>query len=382
LVLRGDLVKDVPAPRSSRSTILGGRYNGGVIFRSGIAAGLVVLAVCAPSSEAALQTFGSDLALDATIAEARPSDTAYWQTTAAGGSTAGVAPAAGSIRSFKLKGIAESRPQAGKPGGETLFHLQALRALSDSAYRVLITSQGFDVPHTGVDQQISTYEPVNFCVAKGDVLAFNTVGGWDGTSAGPYASGTPLKIFARAPGSLVSQFNGANRTNNGDILKPDRVRGQGQELLMQLTLATGDDAAGPCRTTTPAGPAPGTGGGTGGGQPTAPTPQRTKITSRRVTVTRNGGLSVALFCSAAGSGGSCAGTVRVLSREPTPRVLAARDYTIGAGKTRKAALRLSSAGRKLFAQGNRRLRVRIQTVTNPGGAARTVTKSFILRQRG
>lgn len=356
-----------------------------MIVRSGVAGACFALALCVPSSEAALQTFGSDLGAQATIAGARPSDTAYWQAVAAGGSTAGAAPAAGSIRSFKLKGIAMSRPQAGKPGGETLFHLQALRPLADGGYRVLTTSQGFDVPHIGADEQtITTFEPVNFCVAKGDVLAFNTVGGWDRTSAGPYANGTPLKIFAPAPGALVSQFNGAGQTNNGDVLRPDPARGKGQELLMQLTLATGDDAAGPCRTSTPADPGTGTGpgGGPGGGQTTAPAPQRTKIMSRRVTVTRKGSLGVALFCAAAGGGGSCAGTVRVLSREPTPRVLAARGYTIGAGKTRKTALRLSAAGRKLFAQGNRRLRVRIQTVTNPGGAARTVTKTFTLRRRG
>jgi hypothetical protein len=362
-----------------------------VILRAGGASGILALALCASAAEAELRSFGSDLSAAASIAEARQSDTAYWQTVAAGASSAGVAPAAGSIRSFKLKGVALSQPVAGTPGGETLFHLQALRpliigAFQISPYRVLISSQGFNVPQKagGNEQTISTYEPENFCVAKGDVLAFNTVGGWDGIPAGgPYPRGTPLQIFAAAPGALVSQFNGADQTNNGDILTPDHVRGLGQELLMQLTLATGNDAAAPCPTGTAA-------AGAEPGQPavraqTAARPagsaQATKILSQRATVTSKGSLKVALFCSPASADRYCNGIVRVLSRERKPRVLAVRVYTIAAGKTRKAALRLSPAGRKLFAKANRRLRVRIQTVKHSGGVAHTVTKSFVLGGR-
>jgi len=350
-----------------------------VIVRAGGATALCALALCAPSSEAALQTFGSALSAQASIDEARQSDTAYWQTAAAGGSTAGVAPAAGSIRSFKLKGVALSRPVAGISGGETLFHLQALRPMPNApgeTSRVIITSQGFDVPQKmGANEQaITTYEPENFCVAKGDVLAFNTVGGWDGipTGLGPYPNGTRLRIFAPVPGALVSQFNGADQTNNGDILKHDHVRGQGQELLMQLTLATGEDAAGPCPTSAPIAPKV---------EPDA-LPQRTKISSERVTVAPEGSLSVALFCSAPSAARWCNGIVRVLSRERRPRLLAARGYTIAPGKLRGAALRLSSNGRKLFSKANRRLSVNIQTVTSPGGPVRTVTQPFTLRARG
>jgi len=364
-----------------------------VILRVGGASGIVVLAVCAASAEAELRSFGSDLGAAASIAEARQSDTAYWQTVAAGASSAAVAPAAGSIRSFKLKGVALSQPVPGTPGGETLFHLQALRPLTIGAfqtapYRVLISSQGFNVPpKAGANEQtISTYEPENFCVAKGDVLAFNTVGGWDGIPAGgPYPRGTPLQIFASAPGALVSQFNGADQTNNGDILIPDHLRGLGQELLMQLTLATGQDAAAPCPTSTAAdnataGPDAGPDTGAAGGQ-TAARAQATKILSQRARVTPKGSLKVALFCSSAVAGRYCTGIVRVLSRERRPRVLAERVYTITAGKTSKAALRLSPAGRRLFAKANRRLRVRIQTVKHSGGVAHTVTKPFVLGGR-
>jgi hypothetical protein len=356
-----------------------------VILRAGGASGILALALCAPAAEAELRSFGSDLSAAAAIAEARQSDTAYWQTVAAGASSAGIAPAAGSIRSFKLKGVALSQPVAGTSGGETLFHLQALRPLTigafqSSPYRVLISSQGFNVPQkAGANEQtISTYEPENFCVAKGDVLAFNTVGGWDGIPAGgPYPGGTPLQIFAAASGALVSQFNGADQTNNGDILTPDHVRGLGQELLMQLTLATGADAAAPCRTSTAADSADAAASGL---QPAAAA-QATKIPSQRLTVTPKGSLRVALFCSPAVAAPSCTGVVRVLSCERNPRVLAIRVYTIAAGKMSRAALRLSPAGRKLFARANRRLRVRIQTVKHSGGVAHTVTKSFVLGGR-
>ena len=355
--------------------------------------GIVALALCAASAEAELRSFGSDLSAAASIAEARQSDTAYWQTLAAGASSAGVAPAAGSIRSFKLKGVALSRPVAGTPGGETLFHLQALRPLTIGAfqtapYRVLISSQGFNVPQKAGanDQTITTHEPENFCVAKGDVLAFNTVGGWDGIPAGgPYPRGTPLQIFASVPGALVSQFNGADQTNNGDILLPDHVRGLGQELLMQLTLATGADAAAPCPTSNAADDAKATmdarsDAGAVNGQ-TAARAQATKILSQRATVTSKGSLKVALLCSPVVAGRYCSGIVRLLSRERKPRVLAERVYTITAGKTSKAALRLSPVGRRLFAKANRRLRVRIQTVKRSGGVAHTVTKSFVLGGR-
>jgi len=204
------------------------------------------LALAAPS-HAAFQTFGSDLRAEANVTEMRQQDTAYWQTTFANGSSP-VAPAAGQIRSFKIKGIALSNPVPGVPGGETLFHLQALQPLGGGQFRILRSSQGFNVPNTGDPQQISTYVPANFCVAPGEVLAFNTIGGFDGIGdgSGPYPQGTPLRIFSSVTGALVSQFSGHNATNNGDVLAADSTRGQNEELLMQLTMGTGADATGLC----------------------------------------------------------------------------------------------------------------------------------------
>jgi hypothetical protein len=341
----------------------------------------------AAPAQAAVLTLGSDLSAPASITEARQVDTAYWQSGAIAGSTVGTAPEDGSIQSFKVKGIALSRPVPGRPGGETLFHLQALRpqmvgALADWTYRVLISSQGFDLPGLGADEQtVTRYSPENFCVSKGDVLAFNTVGGGDKTPDGPYANGTPLRIFASAPGALVSQFTAADKTNNGDTLKPDLARGEGQELLMQLTLATGADANPLCATSAVPSSPPPSGGPAGSNAPAGPAAQQTRITSTRVTVTRKGSMSVSLYCSPPSGGSACAGAVRVLPASGA-RAVASRGYTITAGKTAKVTLRLTAAGSRLFARSRRHLRVRIQTVTQPGAAANTVVKGFTLRARG
>ena len=89
---------------------------------------------------------------------------------------------------------------------------------------------------------------MNFCVDAGDVLAFNTAGGWDGIVAGggPFPNGTPLQIFSSVPGAVVSEFSGHNATGNGAILTPNTAPGQGHELLMQLTLGTGSNATALC----------------------------------------------------------------------------------------------------------------------------------------
>jgi hypothetical protein len=195
------------------------------------------------TGHARLATFGSSLAARATVAKARPVDTAYWNRTLAGGRKT-LSPVRGQIRSFKVKGIALSNPKPGVPGGETMFHLQALRKRADGSFKVLRTSQAFFLPEKGANRQkITTYRPVNFCIAKGDALAFNTVGGF---GPGAFPQGTPLQIFAAATGSNVSQFTAANKTNNGDILRPRNTDGRNQELLMQVTAGTGADATGLC----------------------------------------------------------------------------------------------------------------------------------------
>ncbi|MEA2221228.1 MAG: hypothetical protein QOJ35_3854 [Solirubrobacteraceae bacterium] len=233
--------------------------------RAAIAAALLtpaLLALAPATGGAAVMTVGSDLTAPANVVEARQADTVYWQTTFADGRSP-VAPAAGQITSFRIKGRANSDKitGVGAPGGERDFHLQALRALPDGTFQVLRTSQNFTVPPITADPEgITAYAPENFCVDPGDVIAFNTNGGWDGIvgGTGPYANGTPLQLFSNVPGAVISEFTGHNMTNNGAILTPTTQASH--ELLMQATLATGPDATPLCP------------GGTSGVPPPPPPP--------------------------------------------------------------------------------------------------------------
>jgi hypothetical protein len=216
---------------------------------SSLAAATALLALAPSSGGAAVMTFGSKLTAAANVTEARQADTVYWQTAFADHRSPH-SPATGQIKSIKIKGIAISNWKPGSPpGGETMFHLQALRKRPGGSYKILRTSQAFFLPGKGANpQKITTYRPTNFCIAKGDTLAFNTVGGWDGivNQTGPYPMGTPLAIFSKVPGATVSEYTRAGATNNGAIIKGSTSRGTGHELLMQATVGTKANATGLC----------------------------------------------------------------------------------------------------------------------------------------
>ena len=344
------------------------------------AASTTLLALAPATGHAELIPFGSDLTAPANITHARQADTAYWQTKLADGRSP-LAPASGQIRSFKVKGIALSNPVAGVSGGETMFHLQALRARSDGSFEILRSSHAFFLPEKGTDPQtITRFVPKDFCIDKGDVLVFNTVGGWDGivNMSGPYPMGTPLQIFSRVEGAVVSEFTAADKTNNGDIVTPGTSATQNNELLMQVTVGTGVDAVTHC----PGGRISSSGNivplPTG---PAAPRIQKATLpASQRVTVSKKGKLGVSLFCLPGSS--RCIGRVRIMSRGAKPKALGSARFAIDAKKTGRATIFLSKTGRRLLAAGSGRLRVRIVAETNPGGASRRSTLATTLRRRG
>jgi hypothetical protein len=341
---------------------------------------LLGLALVPAAAGADTMTFGSTLAAPANVNQARQADTAYWQTSFADAHST-VAPATGQITSIRLKGIALSNPVAGVSGGETMFHLQALHQQADGTYLILRSSQALFVPPNGTDPQtITTYTPENFCIAQGDVLAFNTVGGWDGivTHDGPYKDGTPLQIFSRIGGGGVTEFEGANQTNNGDVLKPNPGPGAGLELLMQMTVGTGPDATALCP------------GGTAGGAPPPPPPgppppppapqKATLPAKQKVTVSKKGKLSISLFCLPGTA--PCVGKVRVMTKGSTPKQIGSASFNIGPKSTGHATILLTKTGLKLFKSSGKRLGVQFIAVTNPGGATRTSTFNTTLRKRG
>jgi len=187
-------------------------------------AGLTALLALPGAAQAEYQTFGSDLSQPATLVQEHQADTAFWPVTLPGGRDA-LVPAAGQVKEVKIKGLAlrreDSRP-AGSPGGETMFHVQAINGT-----RFRITSQAFYMPTTGDAQQVTTFTPENFCVQAGERIAFNTVGGYDAVGArpnadgsywsgSPYPMGTPLQIFARTAGARTDFYEQANGTDNGE----------------------------------------------------------------------------------------------------------------------------------------------------------------------
>lgn len=214
------------------------------------AAAALALTLVPATGATKLVQFGSDLKRRASVTEARQADTAYWQTAFAGGRSPR-SPVSGQIKSVRIKGTARSSWKPGSPiGGERMFHLQTLRKQSNGTFKILVTTQAFFLPGRGTpSQKITSYRPINFCVAKGDYVVFNTVGGWDGipNRTGPYPDGTPLQIFANAPGSIVAEYTKANGTNNGNVITSKSGPGTGHELLMRMTVGTGKDGTGLCK---------------------------------------------------------------------------------------------------------------------------------------
>jgi hypothetical protein len=344
------------------------------------------LALVPASASAAVLTYGSDLSAPANLPEARQADTIYFNSAFADG-RATLSPASGQVLSVRIKGIALSNPVPGVPGGETDFHLQVMAPLPDGTYQVRNpggTSGNFNLPPNGTDPQtVTEYVPVNLCVYQGDVVEFNTIGGWDGLPAGgPYPNGTPLQIFSRIPNGVVSEYTKDNGTNNGAIVTP--TPGAGRELLMQVTVGTSADATGLCPGGGPPPPPPPGPPPPPPGPPPPPPPpppvQRATLGTQRVTVSKTGKFVVSLFCRSGPS--RCYGTVRAQSRARTPTSLGFGTFSIAAGSTGRSTAQLNKIGRKRFKAGGGRLPVNLVAETRPGGPGRRSKLAVTLRRRG
>ena len=205
-----------------------------------VALGALLLAAAAPA-DAAISTFGSDLSHPANVIEHHGADSAFWNIKLQGGH-ATQAPADGQITSVRVKGTVIPEP-SGRVNPITMFHFQVLHPQYDGAVKVELSSGAFYTPIGGDTQQINSYEPINLCVHKGDYVDFNDWGGneWHW---GKY-DGIPWQVFSRVPGSTTNFYSMNDGTNVGSQWKPAQTK-QGQELLMQTTLATGPDATDIC----------------------------------------------------------------------------------------------------------------------------------------
>ena len=376
-------------------------------IRAAIGAGVtLLLAVMPASGNAAVTTVGSTLTAPANTIEAHQADTAFWQTSFPDGRPT-VAPVTGQIRLVRIKGIALSDKVTGvgPVGGERDFHLQVARPLPDGTFQIRNpggSSGNLTVPPKSSDPQgITNYssdapagdrQVENLCVRAGDIVIFNTVGGWDGVPSiqRPYSYGTPLQIFSRVPDAVVSSYEAADKTNNGDILTPSPLRER--ELLMQVTIGSGPHATGLCAGGTagpegplalgapePPAPAPAPGTAAPPAAPTARTQKATLPAGQRVTVSRKGKLSVSLFCLPGAA--RCLGTVRIQTRGSKARSLGTSRFDIASKSAGRATVYLNRMGRRLFKQGRGRLLVTIGAETRPGGASRRSSLVMRLRRR-
>ncbi len=243
-----------------------------------LAAAVALLFLLEPAvSQADVSTFGSPLSVPATLNTAEDlnyvgtntavpaspeapngyihtfhfgADAALWNTTLADGVPR--APATGQALKVSLEGCAVAT--AGGPPPLTQIHFQDLTPQPGGGAKINITSQAFDIPVCGAGgasgSTVTSYEPINLCVSEGDYVAFNEEGGFVEHS---YQSGVPYKVLGRTGGSTTASFIRGGATNNGDLLAAADhsdmdgfASNEGSELMLRVTLGTGDDATHIC----------------------------------------------------------------------------------------------------------------------------------------
>jgi hypothetical protein len=262
------------------------------------------------------------------------------------------APASGQVVSVHLEGCARSNG----PVPLTQIHFQSLAPLAGGGAKVELTSQAFDIPVCGAGgasgSTVSSYDPINLCVAQGDYVDFNEEGGFVGAQNGPppYPAGVPYMVIGGVTGATMDSFIRNNGVGNGAMFSPTDTTNHdgfasnpGEELMLQATLATGADATPICP------------GGTKGLPPpgsvrashrhvfptlTIPTPQLDGMNIRGV-------VQVAIYCHSAST---CTGTITLHSkpRHGSYRVwLGSARFAVGAHHTGKARVHLSALARRM-----------------------------------
>jgi hypothetical protein len=236
------------------------------------------LALLAPANAtAAGTTFGSPLSVPATLDTARNlgyrgtdtsvlptpetptgvvhtthygADTALWNVALANGQA--TSPATGQAVKVSLEGCAQPNPRGPMP--LTQIHFQDLSPLPGGGARVSLTSQPFDIPVCGRDRAsgstVTTYEPINLCVVKGDYVALNEEGGFVEKA---YQDGVPYQVLGSVAGSIANSFIRGDGTGNGTSLRSSDfssmdgfASNRNEELMLRVTLGTGRDATHIC----------------------------------------------------------------------------------------------------------------------------------------
>jgi hypothetical protein len=213
------------------------------------------------AAQAETYTFGVDVdaAGPATLPENHQADTLFFN--GPGQPNSHASPVDGEVTQVRIKGTIVPKANKFAQSFEPifrLFHIQTLRPETDGSYTVTSSTQHLYFPVDVDPSTITTFAAESpQCVEAGDVVDFNNVGGWDGEAADPF--GTTYKIFGSAPGQSTYWYERDNGTNIGSNWLPNRkvdnrngvtdTRGPivNTQILMQVTVATGYDAAVNCK---------------------------------------------------------------------------------------------------------------------------------------
>ena len=282
---------------------------------------------------AATATFGSDLQPLANVTHDNGFDISYWQVALAGGGST-TAPADGQVTQVRVKGMALGDPTPGAEPPQPFIHFQTLHPNPDGSIIVELSSGGFFLPHEGDPQQITTYEPVNMCVHRGDHLALNHWGGFEWRWAN--FSGIPIQIFSRVPGSTTRSYAKDNGTNVGDVFPSTaQVSQDAVELLIQMDMVTGRDATRICP---------------GGFREL----RWEGMSIEDAAEVRKGSASLRLGCLGDADGDRCTGTVRLEADDRGQVVEVGRaELAVDRGDSQATAIPLSARGAELLSDTGR-----------------------------
>jgi hypothetical protein len=206
---------------------------------------------------------------------------------------------------------------------------------------------------------VTTYEPINLCVAQGDYVAFNDNGGY---VPNVYRSGVPYQVIGASQGSTMDSFIRGNGTGNGSTLSAhDSTANDGfasnpnQQLMLPVIEGSGPDATHICA------------GGTAG-RPAALPPLKIRPQTDGVNHSRM--ISVAVYCRPAGG---CSGLATLgLSSRTSGYGQAA--FTLPGNKTSHVAIRVAPRLMSLI-----RRRHGVLAVVTAAMAGRTYSQAIVIK---
>jgi hypothetical protein len=342
-------------------------------------------------SNAEMSTFGSPLSVPATLDTAENlnyegssialpgsvfhishdgADTALWNVAIPALSAS--APSPGQVLTVRLEGCA--RQPSGAPAPLTQIHFQVLSPLAGGGAQVMLTSQAFDIPVCGAagasGSTVTSYAPVNLCVAQGDYVDFNDEGGFVGGAPPPYPAGVPYQVIGSVQGASMDSFIRGGGTNNGSTMAAsDRTNHDGfatnsnEELMLQSTLATGADALPVCGGTKGV-PPPGSAGY--GQVPSVPTLRIAKQTDG---INHHGIASIAMFCHASTV---CAGALTLTPLIGHPARSVHQSFTLSGGKTTHVPIHLPRSVIALARKHRKGIPMRLTAVISGKAVVQTI----------